>query len=290
MYKDQLGVTWYKVGLHIHTTLSDGRVSPQEMAAIYKEAGFDAVAITDHWKYYPEDEIDGLRIISGCEYNLGGADTAQGVMHIVGIGMREDPKIIRENTTYQQTIDAITAAGGMAVLAHPAWSLNTKDDIKPLRGFSLLEIYNTVSDVHQSCRPYSGYIVDALANDGITYPLIATDDTHYYDGTDETKSFIMVKAKSGSVADILDAIRQKEFYASQGPELYIRRNGRKISLSCSECNVICFITNASWAAGRIVRGKDLTCAEYEMKDFEKWVRVEIADKNGKYAWSSIITL
>ena len=34
----------YKIGLHVHTTLSDGRKSPDEVARIYKEAGFDAIA------------------------------------------------------------------------------------------------------------------------------------------------------------------------------------------------------------------------------------------------------
>ena len=66
MYTDKSGKIWYKVGLHIHTTLSDGRKSPEEVVQIYKNAGYDAIAITDHWKYYPESEIDVLTIISGC--------------------------------------------------------------------------------------------------------------------------------------------------------------------------------------------------------------------------------
>ena len=290
MYTDRFGVKWYKVGLHIHTTLSDGHASPEEMAKIYKAAGFDAVAITDHWKFHAEDEIGGLKIISGCEYDLGGQDTIQGVMHIVGIGMKEPPAIKKENATYQSTIDAINAAGGMAVLAHPAWSLNTKDDVKPLKGISMLEIYNTVSDVHQSSRPYSGYLVDALANDGIAYPLTATDDAHYYDGTDEAKSYICVKAASGSVADILEGIRRGEFYATQGPELYLSRNGRTVSVMCSECALINFVTNSSWEADRITREDRLTGAEYTLKDYEKWVRAEVKDKDGNYAWSSVLML
>ena len=75
MFKDMNGDNRYKVGLHTHTTLSDGRVSPEEAAKIYKAAGYDALAITDHWKYYPEGELEGLLIISGCEYNMGASDT-----------------------------------------------------------------------------------------------------------------------------------------------------------------------------------------------------------------------
>lgn len=290
MYNDRFGDKWFKVGLHTHTTLSDGQATPERMADIYKNAGFDAVAITDHWVYHAEDEINGLKIISGCEYNIGGKDTIGGVMHIVGIGMTEKPELNRETASRQQTIDEINRCGGMAVLAHPAWSLNTKEDVKSLHGFSMFEIYNTVSDVHQSFRPYSGYLADVLANDGITFPLTATDDVHYYDGTDEAKSFICVKAKSGSVRDILDSIKRGEFYASQGPELYVRAENGTVSADCSECSFISFVTNSAFEGDRVFRGEDLVHAEYKCREYEKFVRVEIRDKDGKYAWSNFIKL
>lgn len=288
MYIDRNGSKWYKVGLHIHTTLSDGRLSPEEMAEVYKNAGFDAVAITDHWKYYPEGEINGLKIISGCEYNIGSHNTIDGVMHIVGIGMKENPNLERATTERQQAIDAINASGGMAVLAHPAWSLNTKEDVKALNGFSLLEIYNAVSEVEQSNRPYSGYIVDVLANDGIEFPLIATDDVHYYNGEDDAKAYIMVNSESGEINDILAAIKERRFYATQGPELYVRAEDNRITVDCTDCKMISIVTNSSWEGDRISRGEKLIHAEYELKDYEKWVRVEVIDENGNYAWSSVI--
>lgn len=294
MYKASNGKCYYKVGLHIHTNLSDGAVSPEQMAEIYRAAGFDAVAITDHWVYHPQDEIGGLTILSGCEYNIdfGIRDTADGIMHIVGIGMKTKPELDEKTARRQQVIDAINACGGMAVLAHPYWSLNTKEDVEALHGFSLLEIYNSVSDVHQSVRPYSGYLVDVLANDGYVLPLIATDDTHYYDGTDDAKSFLMVEAESGSAEDILSGIRASRFYASQGPELYVKQTGegeRTISVRCSPCSLISFVTNASWSKNRVFRGENLTSAEYTMQDFDKWVRIEIKDAEGRFAWSNVIT-
>lgn len=280
--------------MHIHTNLSDGAVSPEQMAKIYREAGFDAVAITDHWVYHPQGEIGGLKIISGCEYNIdfGIRDTADGIMHIVGIGMKTKPELDEKTARRQEVIDAINDCGGMAVLAHPYWSLNTKEDVEALHDFSLLEIYNSVSDVHQSVRPYSGYLVDVLANDGYVLPLIATDDTHYYDGTDDAKSFLMVESESDSVEDILSGIRASRFYASQGPELYVTQTGegaRTICVRCSPCSLISFVTGASWAKDRVIRGENLTCAEYTLQDYDKWVRVEVKDAEGRFAWSSVIS-
>lgn len=289
MYTDENGRNWYKVGLHVHTTISDGMATPEEAADIYKAAGFDAIAITDHWKYHGDDTISGLKIISGCEYNLGVNDSIEGVMHILGVGMKTDPKI-HPLSTRQEIIDAINESGGIAVLAHPAWSLNTIEDAKALSGFTATEIYNTVSDVEQSSRPYSGYFVDVLANAGITYKLVATDDAHYYNGVDETKSYIMVNAKNNSTEEILSAIKNGSFYSSQGPQLYATRRDDKIVVNCSKCSKIIFLSNTTWAPDKIYRGNDLTYAEYPLKDFEKWVRVEVVDSMGNYAWSNIINL
>jgi predicted metal-dependent phosphoesterase TrpH len=288
MYKDTNGDNWYKVGLHIHTTISDGFKTPEEAAKIYREADFDVMALTDHWQYHDEDTIEGLKIISGCEYNLGGSDSIEGTMHIVGVGTKEKPNLTLQNTP-QEVVDEIKRAGGLAILAHPAWSLNTIDSVKDIKGFDAVEIYNSVSDVNQSSRPYSGYFVDVLANRGITYKIVATDDVHYYTD-DKTKSYVMVKAKSNSTEDILDAIIRGDHFSSQGPMLFVKRDGDKIIANCSECVKIDFLTNAVWAPDKIYRGENLTNAEYTIKDFDKWVRVEVLDKDGNYAWSNIINL
>ena len=89
------------------------RITIKKAAKIYKEAGFDAIALTDHWQYHQDDTIEGLNIISGCEYNLGGSDSIEGVMHIVGVGTKEKPVLTRENTP-QEVVDEIKRAGGLA--------------------------------------------------------------------------------------------------------------------------------------------------------------------------------
>ena len=284
MYKDKNGTKRYKVGLHIHTTESDGHLSPEAVIARYKSEGYDVIALTDHWKYHGEDRVDGVKIISGCEYNLGGGDTSDCVMHIVGVGMRYAPDLTPRNTS-QELIDGIRAAEGIAILAHPMWSLNAPEHALGLEGFSATEIYNTVSGLHQSFRAYSGYFVDLLANKGTAYPLVAVDDSHYYDG-DECRSYIMAAAESDSTSDILRAIENGDFYATQGPELLVKREGNKIIVDCSPAEEIFFMTNSAWEYDRALRGENMTHAEYQPSINEKWVRVEIRHGND-YAWSNV---
>ena len=289
MIIDKNGDKWYKVGLHIHTTITDGRVSPEEAARIYKDAGFDAIAITDHWTYGFGGELSGLKILSGAEYNIGDPDTSNLVIHIVGVGMKSDPKLQKNHTCPQTAIDSIKSNGGMVILAHPAWSLNTVEQVKDLSGIDCVEIYNSVSNIEQSTRPYSGYFIDIAANSGIVYNVIATDDAHYYT-QDAAKSFIMVKSESLESDDIINAIKSGDFYASQGPELYVKKVDGKVIVECSKCEMINFLSNSSWECDRIHRSHGITYAEYNIKNYEKWVRVEVLDEDGNYAWSNVINL
>ena len=44
------GVNAYKANLHCHTTMSDGRLTPEEIKAHYQAHGYSIVAFTDHEK------------------------------------------------------------------------------------------------------------------------------------------------------------------------------------------------------------------------------------------------
>ncbi len=288
MYIDLNGKKRQKVGLHIHTTVSDGAWSREESLASYKELGYDAIAFTDHWKYGDADTIDGVTVISGAEYDFGGAGGENGVFHIVGLFMERQPELEKANIkNAQQIIDAIHAVGGLAVLAHPAWSLNTPEMIMELEGIDATEIYNAVSEHGQSFRPDSSLIVDMLAGKKIYYPLLATDDAHYYNDIDNGKGFVMVDCPTNDPTQIKKAIVDGRFYASQGPEIHLRREGDKFIVDCSPASKIYFASNMVWC-WRVFEGEGLTHAEYDIKPADKFVRAVVIDADGKSAWTNII--
>ena len=289
MVINSFGEKYYKLGLHLHTTLSDGRKTPNEVAQEYKAQGYDAIALTDHWVYGEGGELEGLHIIPGCEYNLGGNETITGVTHILSLFAKYNPNPKREDKP-QTVVDAINEAGGIVVFAHPAWSLNSPEDFINLQGAEITEIYNAVSDAGQSLRPYSEYYVDICANKG-KYPLIfATDDAHAYDGADNCLGWIMVNADELTNNSLAAAIREGKFYATEGPELRVVREENKLIIDTSPCQIIGTLSNLSWEWGRVLRGDGVTHFEYEFRKNEKWVRVEVRDKNGKKAWSNIFVV
>ena len=289
MITNEFGEQYYKIALHLHTTLSDGRKTPEEVAKEYKADGFDAIALTDHWVYGEGGSIDGLHIIPGCEYNVGETDTIEGVWHILSLFAKANPNV-RRDAPHTEVAQKIKEAEGLVVLAHPAWSVNTPKDLVDLKYVDATEIYNAVSDAGQSMRPYSDHYVDMCANIGEYPKILATDDAHAYNGLDNRLGWVMVKAESLTNDALKEAILKGDFYATEGPELYVKREGNKLIIDTSPCAIIGTISNLSWAWGRVLRGENLTHYEYEIRPTEKWIRVEARDKNGKKAWSNIFII
>jgi hypothetical protein len=293
MDKTFRGKEYLKIGLHTHTTNSDGAYTPEQALTMYREAGYDAVALTDHWIYTPQANQNGLTVLSGCEYDIP-------YHHIVGIGMTRDPEISRtlqrdESLSVAEKakviVRRIREAGGFAVIAHPAWSVTSPERLRDIGDFDALEIYNSVSEAGMSYRPYSGIIVDILAADyGIYPPLLATDDTHYYNG-DECRGIVMVERDAYEQLGLGRAIREKRFYATQGPALEVERTeDGSICAYCSPAVKVVFLSNVNWTAGRVVRGECITEVTYRPNPADTFVRVEITDADGRMAWSNMIQI
>lgn len=287
MQTDLFGKTRYRINLHTHTMRSDGAVFPDEAIERYRAAGYDALALTDHWVFGKSQIAEnGLLLLSGIEYDTK-TDTKNGLFHIVGIGMCEDPRLPRD-ATVQEMINGIKHVGGFAILAHPAWSLNSPDQILPLENVDATEIYNSVSGVHMSRRADSSLIVDMLGAKGRLYPLLASDDTHYYD-SDACAAWIMVQAEACTQEKILEAMYRGDFYATQGPEVHLRREGKKMLVDCSPCREIVFFSDRAFSR-RVFEGEGLTSACYTPIENESFIRVQVTDKDGKKAWTNPIKI
>jgi predicted metal-dependent phosphoesterase TrpH len=80
--------------LHVHTTNSDGSLTLETLPAAAREAGIEAVAVTDHDRLHPGLEApvtgrDGVGIIHGIELRV---DSPAGRIDLLGYGVeRTDP-------------------------------------------------------------------------------------------------------------------------------------------------------------------------------------------------------
>ena len=87
------GSPYFPVDLHVHTSASDGRLTPAATVALALERGVRVVAITDHDSTEGVDEAlaaaEGrtLEVISGVEINT---DTPKGEAHMLGYFVAPD--------------------------------------------------------------------------------------------------------------------------------------------------------------------------------------------------------
>lgn len=290
MYVDMFGKKRFKLGLHQHTTRSDGGLSPEAVAALYREQGYDAIALTDHWCYGEADTLAGLPILAGAEYHVGArdADEGEGVYHIVCLFADREPRLTREGATAQGILDAIHEAGGIAVLAHPCWSMNRSECVKALRGIDATEIFNTVSDNMR--RSDASVLVDHYALNGQLFPLIAADDYHGPTHGYPPMSFVMVESEDLTPKNLKKAILEKRFYASTGPEIHLSRRGDTMVVDCSPACEVVFESNLVYSKNRTRVGDGITHAEYPLNPRERFVRAFVTDRDGRQAWSNFILI
>lgn len=281
------GGVWLKGNLHMHTARSDGKMGYDEAIALYEREGYDFIAVTDHWVVSEKGETrGGMLLLSGCEYNVG-ATVRDGIYHIVAIGMQSDPGLERHDPSLdaQRIIDAVHDRGGFAILAHPAWSLNSADETAKLSGLDGTEIFNTTSGFPLNVRPYAGIFVDQMASKGIYLPCIAADDAHQYT-YDVFGGYLMLYAREKTHDAIMEALRAGDFYATEGPRLSVRREGDFVTIACSPAERIIVYSDDVWNPERVFTGNDITEAVYRIGRQDSYIRIEVMDAQGKRAYSS----
>ena len=307
---------WYKGNMHMHTTMSDGELEPVDAINVYREAGYDFIAITDHRKVGHLWQDEKFLILPGVEWDTGDAIHVP-VYHILGIGMDRETVDFYRGAPYegaplgnthggvwtgarsgrkkyhphpQAIIDAIRAAGGIAILAHPAWSVMAPEEMMDLHGLAGAEIFNSVSGFpYNPGRDEASYYWDIWGKQGKMVGAFAGDDSHHYDG-EETKAFTMVNATALHRDAIMEALRRGNFYASCGPRFhsieYDVESG-EITAECSrDVQAVVFKSNTPWPDGSYQEIGGKGRASYQIMFQDRFVRIELIDGNGRKAWCS----
>lgn len=90
--------------------------------------------------------------------------------------------------------------------------------------------------------------------------------------------------------DIINSIKNGEFYASCGPEIFdYRICGRKIKIKTSKVKNIIFLTNKRKCKNIFDdNDKEINYGEYVLSGEEFYVWCKVVDKNGKMAWTQPI--
>jgi len=144
------------VDMHLHekTFSLDSFLSLDEIVAIAKSRGLDAVCITDHdsmglWQFCEDySRKTGFPIFVGVEYfSLQGDITAWGI-----------DSFPQERIDAQPFIDQVNAAGGFCVSCHPFRKNNRglEDKLRQVKGLHGVEVLNgsTPMDLNRTALQY----------------------------------------------------------------------------------------------------------------------------------------
>lgn len=282
---------FYRGNTHTHTTCSDGRRTREECIAQYRALGHDFLAITDHWKLGAEERHGDFLVMRGAENNFR---LHRQDMHIVGLLPGDaDPGIYNGFDDHNEAIRRINAAGGAAIFAHPAWSMNTLDVMLNLEDVCAAEIFNAVSGMPwNGDRAYSTSLLDIAANHGRLFHHVTGDDTHFYTG-ECGMGVNMVQAEDLTAESIIAALKAHKSYCTQGPEIYraeYNPETRVYSIDCSPASRIVFYSDAVWSTDRCTSGENMTHKEYIAQNNEHYLRCEVVDAQGRRAWIAPIAI
>lgn len=81
---------WLRCAFHAHTTNSDGELPPEMLVRHYGWAGFDVLAITDHWIRTVEPEAGGVVVVPGAELDAR-IEGEERDAHVLALGIATDP-------------------------------------------------------------------------------------------------------------------------------------------------------------------------------------------------------
>ena len=290
----QLPGRWLRGNTHCHTTRSDGVASVEERCAQYADAGYDFLVLTDHDVTGPVPELSRRAFLPIPGVELHPANPYGGdVYHIVGVNVLE-PIPARELTP-QETLAAVAAQGGLAILVHPYWSGHLLMDYEPLGGqYVGLEVYNNLAGqlngTHNAELIWDAHL-DRLG------PVwgVAADDAH--GGLEHVAgAWVMVRAEELTVPAVVQALARGAFYATRGPvveDLQVQAEAERITVSI-RCSPVAYVRfKGRTCTGRVVRaepGQSLTEASYTCTGDEKYLRVEIGDAEGRQAWTNPVFL
>ena len=242
---------FFKANLHCHTTISDGKMTPEEIKAEYASSGYSVVAFTDHDVLIPHPELADEKFLPLNAYEMEinehyprklGSKTC----HMCLIALEPDnvkqicfhrSKYLPGNTAnyvsqvkhdenepdYEREYtgecinDIMKKArdnGFFVTYNHPTWSREGHNDYDRYNYMHAMEVYNCASE-SMGYVEYNEKDYDDMLVNGKRIYCVAADDTHNQSTC--FGGFITIKAEKLEYKAITDAMIAGNFYRPKYP-------------------------------------------------------------------------
>lgn len=297
---------FFKANLHTHSTISDGKLTPEEVKTRYKALGYQILCLTDHNIIVDHSNMNDpdFLMLTGIEINVNAPDwswTGGKTYHMNLIA--KDPgnlwspsrlyrkfpdsaayedKMQFENMPLECTPESIntmiekaTEKGFLVMYNHPTWSCQSYPDYAGLKGLWGMELRNTECCMIGHNENNFRVFKDILNNGTRVFPL-GTDDMH--SPRSLGGSWIMVGAQDLRYDSVIEALEKGDFYMSCGPEITgLYMEGNVLKVTCSDAQQIRLETHGRMARFTIAADEPLHEAAFDLEKL--FSKVDINDPN-----------
>jgi hypothetical protein len=279
------GATWYRGNTHTHTLDSDGQQTPAQVIEWYRSNGYNFLALTDH-DWFSMAEVSGLAatyntasfmLMTGEE--VTDRSTDRPYVHIVGLGINQRvpaaPSGSLAAVVVSTDVNAVRAAGGVPIYAHPNYSCCPTASDMILNGLRFMEIMNpSVGDSNDA-------LWDSLLSAGALVYGLGVDDEHSLDPNTWAppgRAWIVVRASSLSIPNLLAAMQNGDFYASTGVQLTdVAVTSNSYSVTVAPVPGHAYRIQFFGHNGQELLSIDATSATYSFRGNEHYVRALVRD-------------
>ena len=207
---------FYKANLHCHSTISDGKWTPEQIKEEYKKRGYSIVAYTDHDVMIPHPELNDEDFLAMNGYEIEVTDSTSGLgfkyrktCHMCLVALSPDMEkqvcwhrekyLIGNGAEYRhlvkfdeslpdyernythECINEIMRIGRennfFVTYNHPCWSMEDYSNYGGYANMHAMEICNYSCFV-SGYAEYNAQVYDELLRQGKRIWCIATDDNH----------------------------------------------------------------------------------------------------------------
>ena len=313
--------TYCKANLHTHSTISDGKLSPQEVKQAYKALGYQILAITDHNIIVDHSDMSepDFLMLTGTEINFNHKNYRPRfdgqVYHFNLIAKKPDnlwfpgvpetrfpnSRVHVDKMRYEGMSTFYSAENANAMIAkanemgflvmynHPTWSCQSYPDYAPLKGLWAVEQRNSECYVIGN-REDNARVIRDLRNLGNRVYPTGTDDMHTRVSLGQ--AWIMVGAPALNYDAVITALENGDFYMSCGPEIHsLQIDGNILKVTCSDARRIALESHGRFACSAFAEdGNWLRKAEFDITRFldkaddeNMYLHLTVTAPDGTYA-------
>lgn len=245
------GFKYYKVNLHCHSTLSDGKKTPEELKKYYMNRGYSAIAYTDHDVFITHNDLtdDKFVALNGFEFEIVMEDNSK-TCHLCYVALDKNNKksicyhrtkyLVNHNEqnrhllTYDENkpdyervyspecindmIEKGRQNGFFVTYNHPTWSEEEYPQYMSYYGMNAMEMVN-YGCIAEGYDEYNGRVYNDMLNGGKRIYCVATDDNHNWaeEACDDSfGGYIMISAKELTYESLIDSMLCGRFFSATG--------------------------------------------------------------------------